>query len=143
MPITPVIVERISSPSLNITVYVENNHKDMKCFYTPAQWRNFFAKAPKNTEFLLDIVHVLYKDDYDFLKELVSVKRPKALHIADTIKGKVGPKHLHLPIDNGIVDFKKIFSEILPNYNDLIILEIKNTDKNILNSKEKIEKILK
>lgn len=127
---------------LNITVYVENNHKDMKCFYTPSQWKNFFEKAPKNTEFLLDIVHVLYKDDYEFIKKLVSIKRPKALHIADTVRGKIGSKHLHLPIGNGIINFEKIFTEIIPNYNDLIILEIKNTDKNILNSKEKIENIL-
>lgn len=127
---------------LGITVYVENNHKHMKCFYTLTQWKNFFKKAPKNTEFLLDIVHVLYGDDYEYLKKLVSIKRPKALHIADTIKGKVGNKHLHLPIGKGIIDFNKIFKEIIPNYNDLIILEIKNTDKNILDSREKLEKIL-
>lgn len=127
---------------LGITVYVENNHKHMKCFYTLTQWRNFFKKTPKNTEFLLDIVHVLYADDYEYLKELVSIKRPKALHVADTIKGKVGKKHLHLPIGKGIIDFNKIFTEILPNYNDLIILEIKNTDKNILESREKLKNIL-
>ena len=128
---------------LGITVYVENNHKHMKCFYTLTQWRNFFKKAPRNTEFLLDIVHVLYADDYEYLKKLVAIKRPKAIHVADTIKGKIGKKHLHLPIGKGIINFNKIFKEIIPNYNDLIILEIKNTDKNILESKEKIEEILK
>lgn len=127
---------------LNITVYVENNHKDMKCFYTLTQWKNFFKKAPKNTEFLLDIVHVLYKDDYDYIEKLVKIKRPKALHIADTIKGKVGRKHLHIPIGEGIIDFDKIFNEIIPNYNELIILEIKNTDKNIISSRDKIKEIL-
>ena len=127
---------------LNITVYVENNHKDMKCFYTLTQWKNFFKKAPKNTEFLLDVVHVLYKDDYDYIEKLVKIKRPKALHIADTIKGKVGRKHWHIPIGKGIIDFDKIFNEIIPNYNELIILEIKNTDKNIISSRDKIKEIL-
>mgnify|MGYP003305262026 CR=1 FL=1 len=127
---------------LGIIVYVENNHKHMKCFYTLSQWKNFFKQAPKNTEFLLDIVHVLYADDYEYLKKLVSIKRPKALHIADTIKGKVGKKHLHLPIGKGIIDFDKVFNEIIPDYNDLIILEIKNTDKNILDSREKLKNIL-
>ena len=39
-------------------------------------------------------------------------------------------------------DIEKIFNEIIPNYNDLIILEIKNTDKNIIDSKNKIAEIL-
>ena len=128
---------------LGIIVYVENNHQHMKCFYTLEQWKNFFDKAPKNTEFLLDIVHVLYGDDYEYLKKLVEIKRPKCLHVADTIKGKVGNKHLHLPIGMGIIDFNKIFNEIIPDYNDLIILEIKNTDKNIIESRDKIKNILK
>lgn len=127
---------------LNITVYIENNHKDMQCFYTLNQWKNFFKKAPKNTEFLLDVVHVLYCDDYEYMKKLVSIKRPKAIHIADTIKGRIGNRHLHIPIGKGIIDFEKIFNEIIPNYDDLIILEIKNTDKNILESRDKIKNIL-
>lgn len=127
---------------INVTVYVENNHKDMPCFYTLKQWKEFFKKAPNNTEFLLDVVHVLYADDYEYLKKLISIKKPKALHIADTIKGKIGKKHLHLPIGKGIINFEKIFNDILPNYDDLIILEIKNTDYNILQSKDKIKNII-
>lgn len=127
---------------LNIKMYIENNHKDMKCFYTLTQWRNFFKRAPKNVEFLLDVVHVLYCDDYEYLKKLVAIKRPKALHIADTIKGKVGRKHLHIPIGTGIINFEKIFNEIIPNYQDLIILEIKNTDKHIIESRDKIKNII-
>lgn len=127
---------------LGIVVYVENNHFHMKCFYTLEQWKNFFEKALSNTEFLLDIVHVLYCDDYEYLKKLVEIKRPKCLHIADTIKGKVGNKHLHLPIGMGIIDFNKIFNEIIPDYDDLIILEIKNTDKNIIESRDKIKNML-
>ena len=127
---------------LGVTVYVENNHIHMQCFYSLEQWKNFFEKAPGNTEFLLDVVHVMYCDDYEYMKKLVEIKRPKCLHIADTIKGKVGNKHLHLPIGNGIIDFDKIFNEIIPGYDDLIILEIKNTDKNIISSRDKIKGIL-
>lgn len=127
---------------LDVTVYVENNHTHMKCFYTLEQWRKFFERAPGNTEFLLDVVHVLYGDDYEYLKKLVDIKRPKCLHIADTIKGKVGNKHLHIPIGSGIIDFDRIFNEIIPDYEDLIILEIKNTDKNIIESRDKIKNIL-
>lgn len=123
---------------LNITVYIENNHKYMQSFYTLDQWKRFWNKAPKNAEFLLDIVHVLFCDDYDYLKELVDIKYPKALHIADTVKGMVGSKHTHLPIGNGIIDFKKIFQEILLNYDGLIILEIKNLDSSIIDSKNKL-----
>ena len=32
-----------------------------------------------NTEFLLDVVHVLYADDYEYLKKLISIKKPKAI----------------------------------------------------------------
>ena len=58
------------------------------------------------------------------------------------IRLKVGKKHLHLSIGNGIIDFDKIFNEIIPGYDDLIILEIKNTDKNIISSRDKIKGIL-
>ena len=127
---------------LNITVYVENNHKHMKCFYTLSQWKRFFKSAPKNVELLLDVVHVMYADDYEEMIKLVNFRRPKALHIADTIKGKIGKKHLHIPIGRGIIDFNRIFNEIIPNYNDLVILEIKNTDKNIIDSRDKIRDII-
>jgi sugar phosphate isomerase/epimerase len=124
--------------NLNITVYIENNHSHMQSFYTPDQWKYFWSLAPKNTEFLLDIVHVLFCDDYDHLKELVNIKYPKALHVADTVKGMVGSKHTHLPIGNGIIDFEKIFNEILPNYDGLIIMEIKNLDSSIIDSRNKL-----
>lgn len=126
----------------NITVYVENNHSNMKVFYELNEWKMFFDKAPKNVEFLLDVVHVMFCDDYSYMKQLVSIKRPKCLHIADTIKGMIGPKHLHIPIGTGIIDFEKIFNEIIPEYDDLIILEIKNLDKSIIESKAKILEII-
>ena len=54
----------------------------------------------------------------------------------------IGPKHLHIPIGTGIIDFEKIFNEIIPQYDDLIILEIKNLDKSIIESKAKILEII-
>lgn len=63
---------------LNIKVYVENNHVKMK---------TFFELAPKNTELLIDLVHVMFCNDYKFLKKLIEIKYPKAIHIADTKKG--------------------------------------------------------
>lgn len=127
---------------LGVKVYIENNHEYMQTFYTKKQWEYFWSKAPSNTEFLMDVVHVLFCDDYEYMQELVNIKRPTVLHIADTKKGRVGRKHLHLPIGDGIIDFNKIFNEILPDFDGLIILEIKNLDSNIINSKTKIEKYL-
>ena len=126
-----------------ITVYVENNHVKMKTFYTLEQWKYFWSKAPKNTEFLLDIVHVLFNDDYDYMRELIKIKYPKCLHIADTKKGLVGKKHLHLPIGEGIIDFNIIFNDILKDFNGIIILEIKNTDYYIIESKKLLLKYIK
>lgn len=127
---------------LNIRVYIENNHFHMQTFYTIDQWKYFWERAPKNTEFLLDIVHVLYHDDYEYMKELVKVKFPKALHIADTKKGRVNNKHLHIPIGDGIIDFKKVF-KILKGFDGIIILEIKSLDYKIIDSRNRIVEYLK
>lgn len=128
---------------LNIKVYVENNHTKMKTFYTPKQWEYFWKKAPKNTEFLLDIVHVMFCDDYEYMKKIVSIKFPKCLHIADTKKGMVGKKHLHLPIGKGSINFNIIFNDILKGFDGIIIMEIKNTDAAIIDSKNKLINYLK
>ena len=124
---------------LNIKVYIENNHAMMKTFYTLAQWESFFKKAPKNTEFLLDIVHVMFCDDYEYMRKLVKIKYPKCLHVADTKKGMCGKKHVHLPIGHGIIDFNIVFNDILKDFDGIIILEIKNTDENIVESKKMIQ----
>ena len=125
-----------------IVVYVENNHDHMQTFYTIKQWKYFFSKAPDNVEMLIDIVHVLFCNDYDFLREMVNVKYPKALHVADTIKGMVGPKHLHLPIGDGIVDFELLFNDILKDFDGIIVIEINNTDKKMIDSKNKLIDVL-
>lgn len=128
---------------LNIKVYVENNHVKMKTFYTLKQWKTFFELAPKNTELLIDLVHVMFCNDYKFLKKLIEIKYPKAIHIADTKKGMKGPKHLHLPIGEGIINFDKIFNKLLKDFDGLIIMEIQNLDNKIVMSKNKIERLIK
>ena len=74
---------------------------------------------------------------------MVKIKYPKALHVADTIKGMIGPKHLHLPVGDGIVDFDLIFNDILKDFDGIIVLEINNTDKKMIESKNKLIEILK
>ena len=128
---------------LGITVYVENNHDHMQVFYTLEQWKYFFSKAPSNVELLIDIVHILFCNDYDLLREMIKIKYPKALHVADTIKGMIGPKHLHLPIGDGIVDFNLIFNDILKDFDGIIVIEINNTDKKMIESKNRLLEILK
>lgn len=74
---------------------------------------------------------------------MVKIKYSKALHVADTTKSMIGPKHLHLPIGDGIVDFDLIFNDILRDFDGIIVLEINNTDKKMIESKNKIIEILK
>ena len=50
----------------------------------------------------------------------------------------VGKKHLHLPIGRGVIDFNIIFKDILKDFDGIIILEIKNTDAAIIDSKNKL-----
>ena len=126
-----------------IKVYVENNHVKNKTFYTLRQWKYFWSKAPENTEFLLDIVHVMFCNDYDYIRKLVNIKYPKCLHVADTYKGMVGKKHLHLPLGKGIIDFDIIFGDILKDFEGIIIMEIKNTDENIIASRDLLLKYYK
>ena len=114
----------------------------MQTFYKLEDWKYFFSKAPENVNLLIDIVHVLFCNDYDFLKEMVKIKYPKALHVADTIKGMIGPKHLHLPIGDGIIDFNLIFNDILKDFDGIIVLEINNTDKNMIESRNKLIEFL-
>lgn len=71
---------------------------------------------------------------------MVNIKIPGILHIADKHFNVI---HEHSPIGQGEIDFKYIFSNILKNYEGKIILEIVNTDLDIVNSKEVIEKLLR
>lgn len=54
-----------------------------------------------------------------------------------------GPKHLHLPIGEEIINFNKIFNKLLKDFDGLIIMEIQNLDNKIVMSKNKIERLIK
>lgn len=121
--------------SNGITVYLENNSKLDPIFTDTHEIEEIFRQN-KELDFLLDIAHI---DDIDHLRNMVNIKRPNILHIADRHFNVI---HEHLPIGQGDIDFKYIFSNILPNYEGKIILEIVKSDLDIIRSKEIIENMI-
>ncbi len=119
-----------------ITLYLENNSKLDPIFSTTKEIEIVFSNNPK-LEFLLDIAHIY---SYEQLKEMVSIKKPKILHIADK---RFDVIHEHLPIGYGEINFKYIFEQILCNYDGKIILEIIKEDSDIVKSKYIIESLLR
>ncbi len=118
-----------------ITLYLENNSKLDPIFSTSKEIQIMFSNNP-DLEFLLDIAHIY---SYEHLKELISIKVPKILHVADKHFNVI---HEHLPIGQGEINFKYIFSEVLSNYDGKIIFEITKENIDIIESKEKIESLL-
>ncbi|SHI85821.1 sugar phosphate isomerase/epimerase family protein [Lutispora thermophila] len=119
-----------------ITLHLENNSKLDPIFTDTNEIEKIFANN-KRLEFILDIAHI---DSMEHLSDMVHIKKPNILHIADKHFNVV---HEHLPIGQGEMDFKHIFKNILNDFNGKIILEIVNTDQDIVNSKKIIESILK
>lgn len=118
----------------SITVYLENNSKLDPIFTDTYEIEKIFNQN-KELEFLLDIAHI---DNINHLQEMIAIKKPKILHIADR---RFNVVHEHLPIGNGDIDFQYIFSNLLREYNGKIILEIVNSDLDIINSKKIIENL--
>lgn len=118
-----------------ITLYLENNSKLDPIFTDSDEIEKIFSNN-NSLQFVLDIAHI---DSMEHLNDMVNIKTPKILHIADKHFNVI---HEHLPIGNGEVDFKCIFSNILKDYDGKVILEIINTDSDIVNSKEIINKLL-
>lgn len=121
--------------SHDITLYLENNSRLTPMFSSSRDVEIIFSQNPK-LEFLLDIAHM---DNYQHLKEMVEIKKPKVLHIADKHFSVI---HEHLPLGKGDIDFNNIFENILPNFDGKVILEIVKEEKDIVESKAVIEKIL-
>lgn len=117
--------------SEGITLYLENNSKIDPIFTEPYEIEWIFTNNP-GLGFLLDIAHI---DSLNHLKEIVQVKSPDMLHVADKHFSVV---HEHLPVGHGEIDFNYIFSNIIQDYKGKIILEIVNTDFDIVNSREAI-----
>lgn len=118
-----------------ITLYLENNSKLDPIFSSSKEIGLMFSNNPE-LEFLLDIAHIY---DYEHLREMVSVKMPKKLHITDSHFDVI---HEHIPIGEGEIDFKYIFSQILFEYEGEIIIELVKEDKDIINAKEIIQNCL-
>ncbi|MDZ4992346.1 TIM barrel protein [Clostridium perfringens] len=118
-----------------ITLFLENNSKLDPIFTDTNEIQKIFSPN-KDLEFLLDIAHI---DNMNHLEEMLKVKKPKILHIADRHFDVV---HEHLPLGQGDIDFQYIFSNLLPEYDGKIILEIVNKDSDIINSKNLIENFL-
>lgn len=118
----------------DITVYLENNSKLDPIFTDTHEIEKIFAQNEK-LEFVLDIAHI---DDICHLRNMINIKTPKILHIADK---HFNVTHEHLPIGQGEIDFEYIFKKILNNYDGKIILEIINSDIDIINSKDAIKKL--
>lgn len=119
----------------NIKLYIENNSVIDKINYTPDDLKIIFDRNP-DVELLLDIAHI---DDYDHLQEILKVKFPKCLHIADK---RFSVEHEHLPIGQGDLDFELIFQNYLKGYDGKIIFEVVDTDEEVIHSKDIIESII-
>ena len=116
----------------NITLYLENNSRLDPIFNDSKEIALMFQENP-SLEFILDIAHI---DDYEHLESMVKIKMPGILHIADRHLEVI---HEHLPIGQGNIDYKHIFTNILKGFHGKAILEIIQSPSDILNSKAKIE----
>jgi sugar phosphate isomerase/epimerase len=117
-------------------IYVENNPETDSFFNKEDEIEYIFNDNPE-IEFLLDIAHA---GDYEKIKRLIAIKYPKILHIADK---RLDVKHEHLPIGDGDINFKRIFDELLGDFNGKIIFEIVKEDSDIVKARKKIELMLK
>lgn len=122
--------------SEGIALYLENNSK-LDSFFTESSEIEKIFKNNESLHFLLDIAHIY---NMEHLNDMVNIKIPSVLHIADKHFNVI---HEHLPIGQGEIDFSYIFSNILKNFEGKIILEIVNTDLDIVNSKDLITNLLK
>jgi len=114
-----------------ITVYLENNSKLDPIFSTVEEVELIFAQNHR-LEFLLDIAHI---GSYEQLAELIKVRQPKILHLADKHFNVI---HEHLPVGEGELDFNLIFTSWLKDFDGRIILEITQSDQALIESKEKL-----
>lgn len=120
---------------LNIDLYIENNSKLDPIFNTVDEITYIFEQNP-DVKFILDIAHI---ESYKQLKDIVDVKLPEMLHIADKHFDII---HEHLPLGDGELDFRMIFSEILNKFDGKIILEIVQSKEAILSSRDILVKAI-
>lgn len=111
----------------DINIFLENNSMLDPIFCSVDEVKYMFNENPKLV-FLIDIAHI---KDYNQLIEMVKVKMPKYLHITDSHFNVI---HQHLPLGEGEIDFKYIFTDILSDFNGTAIFEVCPKDEDIINS---------
>jgi RimJ/RimL family protein N-acetyltransferase/sugar phosphate isomerase/epimerase len=118
-----------------ITVYIENNSKLDPIFTSPEELRIMFSCIPE-LEFLLDVAHM---ENIEHLNELVKVKMPKILHVADRRLEEI---HEHLPIGKGNIDFREVFNNVLHGFEGKIVFEIIQSNEDMIAAKNYFEDLL-
>ncbi len=118
-----------------VKLYIENNSKLDPIVNSTRDLQIVFTENI-DVELLLDIAHI---DNYVHLQEIVKIKQPKILHIADRNLENI---HEHLPLGQGNIDFDYIFTNILHDYYGRIILEITQSNQDLIDSKNALAGIL-
>lgn len=120
----------------NITLYLENNSLKNPIFTSKRELEIMFSKN-NDLELLLDIAHI---QSYEHLCDLMAVKYPKILHVADK---HFDVMHEHLPIGQGELDYNHIFNNIIKDFDGKIVVEVVDSDKDIVDAMEYINTIIK
>jgi len=118
----------------DVKLYVENNSTIDGFFNSVEDLRVVFDN---NTNFglLIDLAHI---NDYDHLINIVKMRRPECIHIADK---RFGVPHEHLTLGKGDLDFHMIFRDIIPDFDGRIILEAVKTKNGVAKSKGIIDRL--
>jgi sugar phosphate isomerase/epimerase len=120
----------------NVKLYVENNSVIDGFFNTIDDLRIIFESCP-DIGLLLDLAHI---NNYDHLKEIVEMRFPECIHIADK---HFGIAHEHITLGDGDLDFEMIFNQIIPRYSGRIILEAVDSKGSIQKSKKILDTLFK
>jgi len=115
-----------------ITFYLENNSILDKFFYTEEEIKMVFHSNPY-VELLFDVAHI---DSYKHLEQIINAKYPKCIHAAGKHFNVI---HEHLPLGQGDIDYKLVFSKYLKAYDGRVILEVVDEDEEIIQSKKIID----
>lgn len=120
----------------NIKLFIENNSLLDNLLNTTYEIKYLF-EDDHLLNFILDIAHTTSEEN---LKDIISCKFPKMLHLADKHYSVI---HEHLPVGEGELNFKKIFTKFLKDFDGYIILEIVQGKESLINSKKILEEIIK
>lgn len=142
--ITPDTIHKLSSQvsyalkefsDKGITLFLENNSRLDPIYNTSEEIGIIFRDNP-NLELLLDVAHI---ESYEHLKQIVAVKMPTVLHVADKHFDVI---HEHLPVGQGDIDYEYIFNNELIGFQGKIILEVIQSDEAVISSRDLIRNIL-